>query len=404
MKIGFTVDTNMLDSGSAKGTNLKSNLEYYIDYIKRLKEKDKDNELIFFLSEIVVSEILTHEENKLSEEYDKVKKLYKDLPYLFKEEIPDSNVDDYLKEEKKFADSLNILTVPTTTEGYAKVIKKALDRTPPFIKDEGDKGFKDCLIWESILNSEEVSKCDKFYFLTGDKDFLSDKEYLENEYKEYHDNSIPKIIKCNSSNKDKLYEGLNIIIDENKLYKPAVIKLYDENIILKYINELDDDIVSVKTSDHVLTNINIEYNEFNDKDISISKVVELDKEYKVYIDIHTSCYEEYLNKDLYGSLIMIFKSRGQGFTLLSYELESAMFMSEVISEYVYKLNNLANALKSIYNEPLKEFRKFNGVSETLKIVSDKLNSMYNYNDAYKIIEENVNKINSVALNMNKDNK
>lgn len=67
-----------------------------------------------------------------------------------------------------------------------RITKRAIERIQPFYKNKGSKdtGFKDNLIWETILNFKEVSNYDKIYFLTEDYDFYGKecKTEFENEF------------------------------------------------------------------------------------------------------------------------------------------------------------------------------------------------------------------------------
>jgi hypothetical protein len=67
-----------------------------------------------------------------------------------------------------------------------RITKRAIERIQPFYKNRGSKdtGFKDNLIWETILNFKEISNYDKIYFLTEDNDFYGKecKTEFENEF------------------------------------------------------------------------------------------------------------------------------------------------------------------------------------------------------------------------------
>ncbi len=76
-----------------------------------------------------------------------------------------------------------------------RITKRAIERIQPFYKNKGSKdtGFKDNLIWETILNFKEISNYDKIYFLTEDYDFYG------KECKTEFENEFGKTIEINSS-------------------------------------------------------------------------------------------------------------------------------------------------------------------------------------------------------------
>lgn len=73
-------------------------------------------------------------------------------------------------------EELKIPKIPT-----AKFIRKSLAKKSPFNKDSGDGGFKDAIIWESVLQYASQHKDENIIFWTKDKDYK--KEVLEPEFK-----------------------------------------------------------------------------------------------------------------------------------------------------------------------------------------------------------------------------
>lgn len=79
--------------------------------------------------------------------------------------------------------------IPFTKDGemFTAIIDRANKRLPPFsaAKDASDKGFKDCMLWLSILDYFKGNGEDEVVFVTDDKSaFRNHTEFLQNEFYE----------------------------------------------------------------------------------------------------------------------------------------------------------------------------------------------------------------------------
>lgn len=89
------------------------------------------------------------------------------------------------KYENYFGDHI----IPFTKDGemLTTIIDRANKRLPPFsaAKDASDKGFKDCLLWLSMLAYFKDNGEDEIIFVTDDKSaFRNNTEYLQKEFHE----------------------------------------------------------------------------------------------------------------------------------------------------------------------------------------------------------------------------
>ena len=89
------------------------------------------------------------------------------------------------KYENYFGDNI----IPFTKDGemLTTIIDRANRRLPPFsaVKDASDKGFKDCLLWLSVLAYFKDNGEDDVIFVTDDKSaFRNNTEYLQKEFHE----------------------------------------------------------------------------------------------------------------------------------------------------------------------------------------------------------------------------
>lgn len=338
MKIGFTIDTNMLLGSDSKRTGFIKNIDYFLDYIKALKKKDKNNELIFFVSEIVAKEILNHKRDKMEEEYQSLKSKFSKCDYFLDGIIPKEKIDSIIKEEEKKINKLNILKVPRDSKTFDKIIECALERKSPFVKNRGDKGFKDALIWESILKEEHIDSLDKFYFFTCDSDF--DRTLLEEEFKHIHNTCDIKIVNIQNNN-EKRQVALSTIINENNLIETNITKLFSEDFILDFIRKIKSEEINVKYSYNHSVNVSINYQDFDKDDFDINDVSLDNGLYKVSISINTFNYIQNMLLPLNANLFIYVKEENEEYIFDSYKLEKVEFIKTSIDKINERLNNFS---------------------------------------------------------------
>ncbi len=76
---------------------------------------------------------------------------------------------------------------------FSAILNRANEKLPPFlnVKDASDKGFKDCLLWLSILDYFKNNGENEIVFLTDDKSaFRNHTDYLTKEFKDVTGKSI----------------------------------------------------------------------------------------------------------------------------------------------------------------------------------------------------------------------
>ena len=100
------------------------------------------------------------------------------------------------KYEEYFGDK--IIPLKKDEETLSTVIDRANKRIPPFssAKDASDKGFKDCLLWISLLNYFKNNGKKEVVFVTDDGGFKNNTEFLCEEFEKITGKRI--IIKPNS--------------------------------------------------------------------------------------------------------------------------------------------------------------------------------------------------------------
>lgn len=92
----------------------------------------------------------------------------------------------------------NIIPFQRDGETLTAVIDRANKRQPPFsaAKDASDKGFKDCLLWISILNYFKDNGEDEVVLVSDDGGFRNNAEFLQEEFNKITGKNI--VIKPNA--------------------------------------------------------------------------------------------------------------------------------------------------------------------------------------------------------------
>lgn len=115
--------------------------------------------------------------------------------------------------------------IELSTVKINEMYTRALIKKPPFMKKKGssDKGFKDSLLWLSVLEDDH-SEYDEIIILTNDNGFIDSKNDLQNEFKNKHDihisfmrefNKLSEVDKKSSDNSET--DSENIIESNNQL-------------------------------------------------------------------------------------------------------------------------------------------------------------------------------------------
>lgn len=128
----------------------------------------------------------------------------------------------------------NIIPINYSSKMLEDVLKRACDKLPPFSNDKNasDKGFKDYLLWSSIISYFKTKGENEVLFLTDDKGFLDNIEWLKNEFFELTNKAIE--IKSNDYYKE--------LIDDNDIE----INIETEDVLeIANIHELRDEIENV---------------------------------------------------------------------------------------------------------------------------------------------------------------
>ena len=183
MKTAFIFDTNFILQNS------KLN-----EVVDNLKE-----DYNVYVTQVSIDERIAQQCRELKSKYEEVercKSQYSDFAEVTVKVPYDATAEAYRKAvqskyEACFGD--NIIPYSSDSETFECILRRANDRIPPFLSEKGasDKGFKDCLMWISIVQFFKTAKENKVVFLTDDKSaFTKNTEFLVSEFKEYTSKEI----------------------------------------------------------------------------------------------------------------------------------------------------------------------------------------------------------------------
>lgn len=146
------------------------------------------------------------------------------------------------KYEGYFGDK--IIPLKQDGETLRAVIDRANKRIPPFssAKDASDKGFKDCLLWLSLLEYFKNNGEEEVVFVTDDGGFKNNAEYLCEEFSKVTGKTI--VIKPNSY----YNELLELEKDDSTAKNPK--PLPDINLLRDRIHKTIYDLCFVVTEDY----------------------------------------------------------------------------------------------------------------------------------------------------------
>jgi len=135
-----------------------------------------DTGLELIMLQIVLDETIQKYREKVEQKAGALNKLIDDLERLgslskmqkFKKAKQDKMILSFASQlKKKFADKIQ----PYPETSNAKIVERLLKKKPPF---HGDKGYKDTVIWESLLEMHRTTPAEVIYFITNDKIFFNE--------------------------------------------------------------------------------------------------------------------------------------------------------------------------------------------------------------------------------------
>lgn len=174
--------------------------------LETVTQKLMDNGFAVYVTQVAIDERIAQECNSQKEKYDELERLKQKFSDFASIEITKkyNETQRYYKEGmKKKYESLfgkNIIPLSISQNTFSRVLERAYAKTPPFIKGSSDKGFKDTLMWMSIIDYFITNGESKVVFVTDDNGFRDKIDILQQEFNDYTEKLIE--IKNNSYYKE----------------------------------------------------------------------------------------------------------------------------------------------------------------------------------------------------------
>lgn len=383
MKIGFATDTNILRKNKLNECQkILDATDIYTEYIETLNKVKSKHELVYYMPEVVVDELLMQKEFSFNQSYKFFEDRYKENSYALLGELPKNNIKEILVQEKEeYKEKYKLIKLEYTAELMETLVKETLMKKAPFDKSaEGkktDAGFKDALIWKTIVLSTDIDESEEFYFFTADKAFDEGKEELINEFKSKHPKTKINIIYTEPDGSHK-QNALNYIIDKHGLYKTDVIELYDENLVKKYFDKIfyiPND-VEYYCGDGIQAKlIEILFQNFELNDFYIDKVEKEEEKFNIYCSFRTLKYNTDIEisdrKYIIGNVKFAVKGKKEKYAYINSEVSKVGFdlgVVDLLRGFTIGLGNFAKEISKIVKENAFNIESLNA----LKTVQDEI--------------------------------
>lgn len=165
-----------------------------------VQEKDLDNVIenlssrfSLYVTQVSVDERIAQQCRELKKRYDEIERIKEQSRDIIEEIRMKHTFDEKEKRyqnaiQNKYKQTFGERLIPLPREGdtLATILKRANKKEPPFLSDDraSDKGFKDALIWESILEFFAKSGEQEVLLITDDGGFTKNEIALCKEFNE----------------------------------------------------------------------------------------------------------------------------------------------------------------------------------------------------------------------------
>lgn len=303
-----------------------------------------------FVTQLSIDERISQQYLDLKAKYDKARTLATEIQSFAKLEFI-KEFDDAFGTTKAGVQNNYIHLFPNkiipfskSEETYAEIIDRVYKKTAPFIAKSSDKGFKDTILWLSLIDYfSKNTDFDSVTFVSNDHGFTENTEVLRAEFKEKTKLDIE--IKSN--------DFLNQMIVEKKDIEVKTTEL--KNITSEELNELRQEIQ--RTLKNVCTGYSYDSDVDGYRSFPLFKLNE-------YLEINQieNMFEN-LSKFLFRELFATQFVFGDLFTNL-YIFKEQYYISR---ENIEALNSLYDKIKKNYKQLLPQF---------LKVVKETVNQNY----------------------------
>lgn len=236
-KKAFVIDTNFIIQNSKLDEVIKDLEESFSVYVTRVS----------------INERTAQQFNESKTKYEKLKQLEKDCSFFvemkFKVDLNTmrEGYEESVSEAYYNVFRENIIELPDNNELFKIVLDRAYYKRAPFPSaDNGsDKGFKDTLIWLSLLEYFKTKGENTIVFVTDDSGFQKNKDILVNEFKEI----TGKVIEFKNNSYYKELTKVEVKEPKKSPQKTQIEKLPDLSLLRKRIHTVIFELCNVEIVD-----------------------------------------------------------------------------------------------------------------------------------------------------------
>lgn len=291
--IALIMDTNIFEQNINSQHDLsKLPLDKYYKIIRTIELNSLEEQVKIFFPEIVLLELLYHHklriEKKLSE-LNQLKKSFKNISDVNINGLDEFDISEHfniLKE--KYYEELDIIEIPLSIDLLEKLIGMSLDKIPPFEKEKSDKGFKDAILFLSVIEYAKSNHFDKYVIFSKDKVFKNyENNYLQMFHKEVHGEKgfIKDFRGFEINNSSNIAD---YIINEFELFND--LKQFIFNVFMDIIQEEYDSVDFIEID---MYDFQVDFCELIEDDVFINQLEENKFEVEIYLYIY------YFGEDYY---------------------------------------------------------------------------------------------------------
>ena len=211
--------------------------------IRKIVEKLRESHTVY-ISQVSVDERIAQKIRDMRKKYKELETMSKNECSLYSNIVMTKSIEDAAEAYREgiqmnyqglFGDG--IIPLIKNKKMLDTVLMRANDKTPPFVEGASDKGFKDTLIWLSVLEFFKNSKVKEVIFISDDNGFLKAAPELIEEFKNNTGRAIE--FKTNAYCKELINEKTDKNTEEVTPQKP----LPDVSLLRKEIDEAFEDLI-----------------------------------------------------------------------------------------------------------------------------------------------------------------
>lgn len=279
-KIAIIPDTNIYTPGKNNPYDLTDlPLEKYFEQIKKIEDLNLNDKVEILIPKVVLLELLYQNKRNFEDNIDNLNKIKK---YFTNLEININYPEDldynecFKKLKEKYTTELKIIKIPPKDELFNDILHRYYNRIPPF-ENNKDQGFKDTIIYLSLLHLAKEDLYSEYVLFSDDNAFKNqNKKNLEKEFKR---KSLFKKCKFEIRNEKNIISYIdkkfNLFLElrehiSNEFYK-TIIKQYKN--VGKII--LEDIEYQIKSADIIEEKTIINIEKENEFEVEISILVNL---------------------------------------------------------------------------------------------------------------------------------